>query len=68
MTAKVLASTTNKFKYGTASSLDVTNASTNLIIAQNNYVSAMSDLINAQITLEKLLNTPNSSTQTTANK
>ncbi len=68
VTAKVLASTTNKFKYGTASSLDVTNASTNLIIAQNNYVSAMSDLINAQITLEKLLNTPNSSTQTTANK
>ncbi|MBQ1835717.1 MAG: TolC family protein, partial [Paludibacteraceae bacterium] len=68
VTAKVLASTTNKFRYGTASSLDVTNASTNLIIAQNNYVSAMSDLINAQITLEKLLNTPNSSTQTTANK
>lgn len=63
VTAKVLTSTTNKFKYGTASSIDVTTASSNLIAAQNNYVSAMTDLVNAQITLEKLLNTPSSSTK-----
>lgn len=62
VTRRVLESTTNKFKYGTASSIDVTTASSNMIAAQNNYVAAMTDLVNAQIELEKLLNTASSNT------
>lgn len=45
-----------KFKYGRASSLEVTQASTDLINVQNSYVQAMLDLVKAQIALEQLLN------------
>ncbi len=46
----------NKYKYGMSSSLDVTNASNNLITAQSNYVQSIMTLLNAQIELETLMN------------
>lgn len=45
-----------KYKYGVSSSLDVTNASNNLITAQSNYVQSVMTLLNAQIELETLMN------------
>ena len=39
-----------------SSSLDVTNASNNLITAQSNYVQSVMTLLNAQIELETLMN------------
>lgn len=46
----------NKYEHGYASSMDLTNASTNLISAQSNYIQAMLELLNSQIELETLLN------------
>lgn len=45
-----------KYEYGVASSMDVTNSGTNLVSAQSNYVQALLDMVNAQISLEQLLN------------
>lgn len=45
-----------KFKYGRASSMDVTNSSINLTTAQSNYVNSVLEMINANIELKKLLN------------
>ena len=45
-----------KYEYGVASSLDVTNSGTSLISAQSSYVQALLDMVNAQISLEQLLN------------
>lgn len=45
-----------KYEYGVASSLDVTNSGTNLISAQSTYVQALLEMVNAQISLEQLLN------------
>ena len=45
-----------KYEYGVASSLDVTNSGTNLITAQSSYVQSLLEIINAQISLEQLLN------------
>lgn len=45
-----------KYQYGVASSMDVTNANTSLITAKSNYVQAILDILNAQISLEELLN------------
>mgnify|MGYP002857192311 CR=1 FL=1 len=45
-----------KYEFGVASSLDVTNAGTNLVTAQNSYVQALLDIVNAQVALEQLLN------------
>ena len=42
--------------YEMSSSLDVTNASNNLITAQSNYVQSVMTLLNAQIELETLMN------------
>ena len=53
---RVFANISNKYEYGRASSLDVTNASTNLISSQANYIKSIIDLTNAQIELKKLLN------------
>lgn len=46
----------DKYKVGMSSSLDVTNASNNLITAQSNYIQAVMELVNAQLELENLLN------------
>ncbi len=45
-----------KYEHGVASSLDVTNAGTNLITAQSSYVQSLLEIINAQVSLEQLLN------------
>lgn len=52
---RVMQSTTNKYQYGRASSFDLTNASTNLLNAQNNYISAVITLVNAQKALKQIL-------------
>ena len=46
----------NKYKYGYSSSLDLTNASTNLISAQSSYVSSLTQMITAYVNLKNLLN------------
>ena len=45
-----------KYEYGVASSLDVTNSGTNLISAQSSYIQSLLEIINAQVSLEQLLN------------
>jgi len=45
-----------KFEQGYSSSLDVTNANTNLVTALSNCVQAMLEMLNAEISLEQLLN------------
>ena len=45
-----------KYEFGVASSLDVTNSGTNLISAQSTYVQSLLEIVNAQISLEQLLN------------
>ena len=45
-----------KYQYGVASSMEVINANTSLITAKSNYVQAILDILNAQISLEELLN------------
>lgn len=45
-----------KYEHGVASSLDVTNSGTSLISAQSTYVQAILEIINAQISIEQLLN------------
>ena len=52
---RVLDNTTEKYKFGHASGLEVTNASTDIISAQSNYIQAVMSVINAQLSLEQLL-------------
>ena len=54
---RVFESVSRKFQQGTASSLDVTVASSDLLQAQTNYINAMMQVFTAQTELEKLLNT-----------
>ena len=56
VTQRVFNSATEKFKWGAASNLELTNASNDLINAQSTYVQAMLSLINAQSELEEFLN------------
>ena len=53
---RVFESISRKFQHGTASSLDVTTASSNLLQTQTNYINAMMQVFTAQTELEKLLN------------
>ena len=53
---RVFKSQTEKFKWGAASHLELTNASNDLINAQSTYVNAMPSLVNAQVELETFLN------------
>ncbi len=53
---RVFESVSRKFQQGTASSLAVTIASSDLLQAQTNYVNAMMQVLSAQTELEKLLN------------
>jgi outer membrane protein TolC len=53
----VFESVSRKFQQGTASSLDVTIASAELLQSQTNYINAMMQVLAAQTELEKLLNT-----------
>ena len=56
VTQRVFDNISKKFEYGYASSLDVTNTSTNLITAQQNYIQALTSMVNAHINLKNLLN------------
>lgn len=51
---RVYTSMDNKYKQGMASSLDLTQASNNLISAENNYLSSVLTLLQAQTALDKL--------------
>mgnify|MGYP003308385609 CR=1 FL=1 len=53
---RVFESIGKKYEHGTASSLDLTNASTSLITAQTNYLQSVIALVKAQVELENLLN------------
>lgn len=55
VTKRVFDNTTEKYKYGAASNLEVTNASNDIITAQSNYVQAVLSVVNAQVELEKIL-------------
>ena len=55
VTLRVMQNTSEKFKYGHASNLEVTTASTDIITAQSNYVQAVMSVLNAQVALENLL-------------
>lgn len=57
VTKRVFDNLTEKYRFGRASSLEVTNASTDIISAQSNYIQAVMNVIAAQISLENLLNT-----------
>ena len=56
VTQRVFASLSEKYKYGRASSLELTTASTDIITAQSNYIQAVMNVISAQVALENLLN------------
>lgn len=53
---RVYASTENKYKQGMASSLDLTQANSLYLTAENNYISALMNLLQTKLALDKLLN------------
>lgn len=53
---RVYASTENKFKQGMASSLELTQANSQYLQAENNYVTSLMSLLQTKVALEKLLN------------
>ena len=53
---RVYSSMENKFKQGMASSLDLTQANSLYLQAENNYVSALMNLLQTKLALDKLLN------------
>ena len=53
---RVYASMENKYKQGMASSLDLTQANSLYLQAENNYVSALMNLLQTKLELDKLLN------------
>lgn len=56
VTQRVFANVTEKYKFGRASSLEVTTASSDIITAQSSYIQAVMSVISAQVALEDLLN------------
>jgi len=53
---RVYTSTENKFKQGMASSLDLTQANSLYLQAENNYISALMNLLQTKLSLDKLMN------------
>ena len=53
---RVYTSTENKFKQGMASSLELTQSNSLYLQAENNYVSALMNLLQTKLALDKLLN------------
>jgi len=53
---RVYESINNKYKQGLVSSLDLTQANTNYLQAENNYVSSILDLLQSKLKLDKLYN------------
>lgn len=56
VTRRVFNNLTEKYKFGRASSLEVTNASSDIIQAQSSYIQAVMSVISAQLALENLIN------------
>ena len=56
VTQRVFNNVAEKYRYGRASSLEVTTASTDIITAQSNYIQAVMSVVSAQVALENLLN------------
>jgi len=56
VTKRVMNNVSNKYKWGSASALEVTNASNDLISAQSSYVNAVMNLVQSAVELEKFLN------------
>jgi outer membrane protein TolC len=54
---RVFQSYRNKYEYGMLSSLELTQANSNYLTAQSNYLTAAMTLLQAQLKLQKLLNT-----------
>ena len=52
---RVFDNTLEKYKYGMATNVDVTNSSTDIITAQSNYIQAVLSVINAQVALENMM-------------
>ena len=55
VTQRVFRNVSEKYTYGHASNLEVTNASTDIITAQSNYIQAVLSIVQAQVALENLL-------------
>lgn len=55
VTQRVFRNVSQKYTYGHASNLEVTNASTDIITAQSNYIQAVLSIVQAQVALENLL-------------
>jgi outer membrane protein len=53
---RVYTSTENKYKQGMASSLDLTQANSMLLTAQNNYITSLMNLLQTKLAFDKLLN------------
>jgi outer membrane protein TolC len=53
---RVYTSMENKYKQGIASSLELTQVNSQLLQAENNYVSALMNLLQTKVALDKLLN------------
>jgi outer membrane protein TolC len=53
---RVYASVENKYKQGMASSLDLTQANSLYLQAENNYISSLMNLLQTKLALDKLLN------------
>ncbi len=56
VTKRVFDNVTEKYKFGRASSLEVTTASSDIIQAQSSYIQAVMSVISAQLSLENLIN------------
>ena len=54
---RVFDSYQRKFEQGMATSLDLTNANSNYLDAENNYMTAIMEVMNAKLQLDKLMNT-----------
>ena len=55
VTRRVFHNVSEKYTYGRASNLEVTNASTDILNAQSNYIQAVMSVVKAQVALENLL-------------
>jgi outer membrane protein len=53
---RVYVSTENKYRQGMASSLDLTQANSNFLVAQNNYITSLMNLLQTKLAFDKLLN------------
>jgi outer membrane protein TolC len=54
---RIFEKTVQKYELGSVSSTDLTTINNNLITAQSSYISALMDLLSAQVNLQQLLQT-----------